>query len=60
MAQKELEQKEGETELIRVESETLSKVRLAVKETKQTIGGFYTYAAERYLAALEDQKKNNS
>lgn len=60
MAQKQVEQKDPETELIRVEKETLTKVRVAVKETKQTIGGFYTFAAERYLAALKDQKNNNA
>lgn len=56
MNEKTLEQKEQETELIRVEAETLKKVREAIKETKQTIGGFYTYAAEKHLKALKAKK----
>lgn len=41
--------KEETTDLVRVEKITLKKVRDFVIQSKQTIGGFYTLAAEEKL-----------
>lgn len=54
MAEKKKNKKEAETELIRVEKPTLELVRKLVKDSRQSIGGFYTLAA---IEKLEKEKK---
>lgn len=43
------EKKEPSNESVKIPAETVSKVRDHVKKTKQTIGGFFTIAAEKEL-----------
>lgn len=49
MTTKKKQKKEEETALVRVETPTHEKVKEFVKISKQSIGGFFTIAAEEKL-----------
>lgn len=49
MATKKKQKKEQDTSLVRVETPTHEKVKEYVEQSKQSIGGFYTLAAEEKL-----------
>lgn len=46
---KEKKEVSATTESVKIDADIVSKVREHVKKTKQTIGGFFTIAAEKEL-----------